>query len=1111
MNPLESLISKAKKKPTLSEFTEFKIYLPKSSKDESGDSSFMLIDEHELSKGFNRDELYARINKQATTDNIVPTITTNILPKMKKMKKKIELKNDYDGPSSQSKRKTTKPQKGISTLPVEEWIQLNNRNVVTQLPPKQPKVNIKVASYIMNNREIFVNFINSLFKPYRKEILDDKNIITCDDIGKNTTEFSLLTHQKIVRDYLNLYSPYRGLLLYHGLGSGKTCTSIAIAEGMKSTKKVMVLLPASLERNYMEELKKCGDSLYKKQQHWEWISLKTNPEALDTLSSILNLPIEYIKRKKGAWLVNYKKENNYDTLNANEINSLDDQLDKMIESKYQFIKYNGLRREKLKNLSDNFETNIFDNTIVIIDEAHNFISRIVNKLSKEKDIVYDERGNKEKYPYALSLILYEMLLSATNCRIVLLTGTPIINYPNEIAILFNILRGFIKTWELPIETSDSHSKMKERLENILSKNRYLDYVNYTKDKILSITRNPYGFESKYSKKDGYVGVTNHSSDNEYNKGLLDDNDFEKRILSILKDNNINVNIPKIRIKLFKCLPDKLEDFTSMFISSNIENPNIGDLHNVELFKRRIIGLTSYFRSAQEGLLPRYNILSDLHVIKIPMSNYQFAIYESARKTERKEEKQVKQKKQSNQNKEDIYTEPTSTYRIFSRLFCNFVMPRPPGRPLPNEEDVANEQQFESLYKNAIKEVKKKGTNDLVEKDGNNQQEGDEVLDTMGDINYQQRIQQALEYIKENKQDILSNQGLEKYSPKYLAILENIIDPEHIGLHLIYSQFRTLEGLAIFKMVLDYHGFTQFKIKKNNTGNWVLNISDANRGKPTYALYTGTESAEEKEMIRNIYNGDWDPNLPITNQLKEIANNNNMGEIIKVLMITASGSEGINLRNTRYVHIMEPYWHPVRVEQVIGRARRICSHKNLPESLQTVEVFIYLMTFTNEQKTSDDALDLVAKDTGKTTDQPLTSDEALYEISTIKQQVTTKLTKAIKETAIDCAVYSKRGGIEQINCLQFGEPSPYTYSYTPNYKKEVTDYTNQQKKEKAVWDDLEEVEIRGDKYIYRQITPKRAKLYDIESYYQALENPNIEPRLVGYIETTDDGEVKMIDV
>jgi hypothetical protein len=39
--------------------------------------------------------------------------------------------------------------------------------------------------------------------------------------------------------------------------------------------------------------------------------------------------------------------------------------------------------------------------------------------------------------------------------------------------------------------------------------------------------------------------------------------------------------------------------------------------------------------------------------------------------------------------------------------------------------------------------------------------------------------------------------------------------------------------------------------------------------------------------------------------------------------------------------MEPYWHPVRLEQVIGRARRICSHKNLPSALQTVEVFVYL--------------------------------------------------------------------------------------------------------------------------------------------------------------------------
>ena len=70
------------------------------------------------------------------------------------------------------------------------------------------------------------------------------------------------------------------------------------------------------------------------------------------------------------------------------------------------------------------------------------------------------------------------------------------------------------------------------------------------------------------------------------------------------------------------------------------------------------------------------------------------------------------------------------------------------------------------------------------------------------------------------------------------------------------------------------------------------------------------------------------------------------------MITSAGSEGINLRNTRSVHIMEPYWHPVRTEQVIGRASRICSHQGLPKELQPVEVFIYIMTFTKEQLDSD---------------------------------------------------------------------------------------------------------------------------------------------------------------
>jgi len=67
-----------------------------------------------------------------------------------------------------------------------------------------------------------------------------------------------------------------------------------------------------------------------------------------------------------------------------------------------------------------------------------------------------------------------------------------------------------------------------------------------------------------------------------------------------------------------------------------------------------------------------------------MSDYQFNIYEEARQQERKVESKSKQKKGS-VDENGIFKEPSSTYRIFSRLYCNFVMPRPPGRPLPNEE------------------------------------------------------------------------------------------------------------------------------------------------------------------------------------------------------------------------------------------------------------------------------------------------------------------------------------------------------------------------------------------------------------------------------------------
>jgi hypothetical protein len=322
----------------------------------------------------------------------------------------------------------------------------------------------------------------------------------------------------------------------------------------------------------------------------------------------------------------------------------------------------------------------------------------------------------------------------------------------------------------------------------------------------------------------------------------------------------------------------------------------------------------------------------------------------------------------------------------------------------------------------------------------------------------------------------------------------------MGLHLVYSQFRTAEGIGIFTLVLNKNGFTQFKIKKNTLGLWEINIPEEDQGKPTYALYTGTETVEEKEIVRKIYNGEWD-DIPdsIGNVLKQQYRNNNMGEVIKVFMITSSGSEGINLRNTRYVHLMDPYWHPVRFEQVIGRARRICSHKDLPAQFQTVEVFVYLMIFTEAQLKSDEAIELKRKDLSKAVPRvPLTSDQYLFEISEIKASLTSQLTEAIKESAFDCYLYSNG------KCVNFGDPTIDKFSYVPDFAEQQNDTTVLANKRVIEWRG-KPVVIQGVEYVYRKVGRDVLNIYDKKSYEAALRDPTIVPVQVGTLERNERGE------
>ena len=962
----------------------------------------------------------------------------------KKLKKKLKLVDAVAKPIRRRKRKSPI---GVTRVLPAGLVQIGETPMAERLGKQNANVLIKASSYYMNNREIFINFINSLFAPYKAELLEASKSASCESRGDG--EFSLMGHQKIVRDYINTFTPYRGVLLYHGLGSGKTCSSIAIAEGMKNDKKIVVMTPASLRRNYYEELKKCGDTMYRKNQYWEFVP--ATAENINTLSSVLNLTVEFIRKEGGAWLVNATKPSNFDALDDVQKLSLDKQLDEMIRYKYQFISYNGLRKSHITALTKgkNGKVNPFDNSVVIVDEAHNLVSRIVNKLERKKDSV--------------SIDIYNLLMAAENAKIVLLSGTPIINYPNEIAILFNILRGHIKTWYFNLSINSERRITNDTFNGILKSTvlggNVSDFVNYdSSSTTLAITRNPFGFVNKTS-RGNYDGVRVGD------RGEMNDDTFVKHVSTLLKKNKITVR--NVRVELFKALPDKADDFKTLFIDS--EN----NVTNMNLFKRRIIGLTSYFRSAQENLMPRYTKGKNFHVIRIPMSDFQFGVYEEARVQERKLERNNARKKKKQGG--DIFDDTVSTYRIFSRAFCNFVFPRPDiKRPLPNKSgDIADAIAEE----NADEDILDAGEKiDSVDGRHDAEEVGEALVEESED--YDERIKSALRMLSDEKERYLSPEALETYSPKFLEMLDNIKDPAHRGLHMVYSQFRTLEGIGIFKLVLEANGFAEFKIKKVG-GNWLLDIPEEERGKPTFALYTGTESPEEKEIVRNVFNGDWNYIPPsLEAELRLISGNNLFGEVIKVFMITASGAEGISLRNTRYVHIMEPYWHPVRTQQVIGRARRICSHQELPEDLRTVDVFLYLMEFSEEQLSSDATIELRLKDTSKLSDRPISSDEALYEIATLKEEVTDKLLTAVKEASFDCQLHSMAGKGENLQCFSFGSVDPSRMSYEGSVESEDVDAVAQQNVKEVTLDELVEFTADGIKYA---LDRKTGAVYDFDSY------------------------------
>jgi hypothetical protein len=121
------------------------------------------------------------------------------------------------------------------------------------------------------------------------------------------------------------------------------------------------------------------------------------------------------------------------------------------------------------------------------------------------------------------------------------------------------------------------------------------------------------------------------------------------------------------------------------------------------------------------------------------------------------------------------------------------------------------------------------------------------------------------------------------------------------------------------------------------------------------------------------------------EVKGVTNDNNKdGHRIKVILISRAGSEGIDLKFIRQVHILDPWYNMNRIEQIIGRAVRNLSHKDLEFEKRNVEIFMYGTILGKENK--EEAADLY-----------------VYRLAEFKAVQMGKISRILKETAVDCII------------------------------------------------------------------------------------------------------------
>jgi superfamily II DNA or RNA helicase len=511
-------------------------------------------------------------------------------------------------------------------------------------------------------------------------------------------------------------------------------------------------------------------------------------------------------------------------------------------------------------------------------------------------------------------------------------------------------------------------------------------------------------------------------------------------------------------------------FNELYISSNKLLPE-----RKNMFQRRILGLVSYYLGATPDLYAK----KIFHQVDLVMDKYHLEVYNYYEDIERKlEQKAAISRTQSN------------VYRSYTRQASNFVFPTLSGkisgenRPRPGqfrltEQEIGKLEEGVELEKDkklvkkqasmsALKEyqllIKKflLGITDYFKKLLQKDKTKKYKLETDVKVFLNEYKGDFNKFWREYNNKSFTLRSLYASSCKMTAIIFNIFKSK--GPVVVYSNYVKMEGLEIFKIYLEVFGFTEYGSVKGNDNF-------------RFVEYTGAISKDKRESGRKYFND----------------KKNIFGKLIKIILISPAGSEGISLLNVRQVHIMEPYWNEVRIVQLIGRAIRACSHKNLPINERKVDIYRYK----------------AIRQKGK-----LTTDQLMEEHALNKLDLVESFLKTMREVAVDCQLFKNHNNLlEEIKCFQFNKNDIIAPFVGPAYIEDIDQDSkidsglNSEfsiKKTKKVYKVKCVKKLKKDKYsnpIYYWYSPEDRLLFDIDFNFPVatikLDNYNIPEMYQSY--------------